>query len=1235
MTETQMAGAFHSPQSEEVLSARGCLYELGVDYGALIGLANHTENGHKIVDLFRKTWEDVTETGGSFYDIDKILSRYHQISPEDPCDDKTLTHQFHTSAMSGYDMITSFLRSCAGGTCKNPFDESPYQNGLEIIYVQLGLHNLFGDQNDDWVRRVQKYLLEKQIKTNLQIDLCLSPSEMSLYTSKGRFLNADTLVLIRNRNHLRLGMPAFFLFVSDESGYTGDVFMDVKTEEDVFLQMAAVCNHAQMQSLFRNASVCTSGYDGIDMHNIDRFSRDKSLDKCMQAASYGCSFYQFLKDRQILCAAQREKNLRTVTFCGMTNVDHAEINLQNPKDADILQFDSLYRNLQTVSWGQRVKNQMNALLPKLKGAFDVQRKEGDWEVYQTSLHGTACYKAEEQNYRITDNTVRKEHTDLTLQVLEDNDCKEFLLLAAPGIGKTYTVRQYIKQKGKGIFVYISPRIAITQEVVSSVEKDYGERGLVLTTDCRMGVRNICAGANEVSIAKGQKAAGCDENGNAYRLLTEAMSETVRDAFSSAYNIEARTYNQGVLSSNNEHERVLDRLCGCAGNIALYEQSLAQNGQTPELSNLMLGISTQACGKISSSDLLRNILKIFGIPELPACADSKTGVLILPDEKIDLFLKTFQYVTFMVDEISGDEGGLQIRKALRKACDLVTKGSGGRIVPKLIIADASMQDKTTAQKYLGQTTPEAIFINPAEDHDNYLYAENAKKDSKIVNCCTYPAKNLYITYKANVSEQPFIPRQELKPCLAKIIQDVTEICRPQSGQREEMMCNDGKKRRAQCLIYIQNKADLEQIKSSLEAGEDPIRCMELTSDTSAAEKAKTQSMANDENAPEVLLITSSGARGLSFKYVTHLFIQIPTFSICSNLMEIMQTIYRGRGDRLVDSSRDKYLTFYLDLSYTKLEQKGLNEDEKKKLNQSLALFRKQKKIDMISMCLLVQSCVNTRILGKDKVTELSMTPLGRQGYTSSSVEIIMSLDKSIKKLERMLKEEKKPELQVIEKIVNAARAQSGDQYELKSMTDWENFHNFLSVWEKYAKKSLEMNAHPGSIVPFVVIDGCIVFHTTLESIKRTHAENAVTKEEIAAAKSIVPKAYKRQLQEVLSFLDHSSNSFDGAFHLSARSGHDYFLAIPVSSLGGDWKQSRWADIYEKQDMDIISCMATAFHQFANLDAYHPLDAKYGFEDVPFFFFSSADFPKRLETRFVNTELVTSTSINLLSLILGNQ
>jgi hypothetical protein len=63
-----------------------------------------------------------------------------------------------------------------------------------------------------------------------------------------------------------------------------------------------------------------------------------------------------------------------------------------------------------------------------------------------------------------------------------------------------------------------------------------------------------------------------------------------------------------------------------------------------------------------------------------------------------------------------------------------------------------------------------------------------------------------------------------------------------------------------------------------------------------------------DALRVIFMTSSASRGLSFPRVTRLLIEVPRFSIESNLMEIIQTLYRGRGGAA--DLGEKEVTFYI-------------------------------------------------------------------------------------------------------------------------------------------------------------------------------------------------------------------------------------------------------------------------------------------------------------------------------------
>ena len=436
---------------------RGCFYELGIDYGVLIGLANYTNNGKEKVSLLRDAYNSMPEMEQSFFDTNKIITHYKKITPNESSSEDDLKHLFSEYTMTGYDMIKSFLSACSSQN-NDPYQNDPDKESLEIVYVQLGIHNLYGEQNDTWVRNVQKYLLKQQFP-NTEMS---NPENVTSYLGKGEFLNADTLVLIRY--HMTPDSSSLYLFVSDESGYTGDRYMAEKTEEGIYRQMAGIANHAQMQSMFRNASVNASSYDGIDLPNIGRFSNDKTLDKCMQAASYGCSFYHFLKSTDMVSedSFDTDRIITNMTFCGMTNIDYTTVNLKEPKEKDLEPFTKLYCNLLN-NRDRDMQHQQDALSQKMKEAFHPQEKDGDWNVYSTVLHGDI--KENPEKYRITDKTVRKEHTKMVQDVLNNFSGKrELLLLAAPGIGKTYSGRRYMQIIRRGSLFIFRPVLLLRRKL---------------------------------------------------------------------------------------------------------------------------------------------------------------------------------------------------------------------------------------------------------------------------------------------------------------------------------------------------------------------------------------------------------------------------------------------------------------------------------------------------------------------------------------------------------------------------------------------------------------------------------------------------------------------------------------------------------------------------------------------------------------------------------------------------
>ncbi|MBF2018426.1 MAG: hypothetical protein IGS23_25165 [Rivularia sp. T60_A2020_040] len=89
------------------------------------------------------------------------------------------------------------------------------------------------------------------------------------------------------------------------------------------------------------------------------------------------------------------------------------------------------------------------------------------------------------------------------------------------------------------------------------------------------------------------------------------------------------------------------------------------------------------------------------------------------------------------------------------------------------------------------------------------------------------------------------------------------------------------------------AKIQQQTAKFQLFEDYI---EIHANISELEKEQINQCKNDV---KIVFMTASGSRGLSFPKAKHILVEIPGFQIEKNLMEIIQVIYRGRGNDKID------------------------------------------------------------------------------------------------------------------------------------------------------------------------------------------------------------------------------------------------------------------------------------------------------------------------------------------------
>ncbi len=101
---------------------------------------------------------------------------------------------------------------------------------------------------------------------------------------------------------------------------------------------------------------------------------------------------------------------------------------------------------------------------------------------------------------------------------------------------------------------------------------------------------------------------------------------------------------------------------------------------------------------------------------------------------------------------------------------------------------------------------------------------------------------------------------------------------------------------QLLVYIQDKQRLRQlislVKKRLYRFDQNKTYLEIHSQVPDGNK---ETLLECRNQVRVVFMTSSAARGISFPHARHIIVELPRFQIENNLMEIIQVIYRGRGE----------------------------------------------------------------------------------------------------------------------------------------------------------------------------------------------------------------------------------------------------------------------------------------------------------------------------------------------------
>ncbi|MFN7351067.1 MAG: helicase-related protein [Dolichospermum sp.] len=597
-------------------------------------------------------------------------------------------------------------------------------------------------------------------------------------------------------------------------------------------------------------------------------------------------------------------------------------------------------------------------------------------------------------------------------------------------------------------------------------------------------------------------------------------------------------------------------------------------------------------------------------------------------------RRMKHLFIMIDEITGDEGGVEFLQGIHKIVkDYKLTHPENGFNTKIIVADASIVDKNVILQHLEDTTPEPnkIFFRQAEKSIQPLSVESLEFNNLpaiIINTNTYPAKSLTIKYQIIIESCQFINQAKLrnksnleKALQNQLLKDIEDLLQTSAVE--------------QIIVYIQNKPKLaeliDKIQSKLgqENFQKNIHYLEIHANISEQEKQDIQKY---QETVKIVFMTASGSRGLSFPKAKHILVEIPKFEIEKNLMEIIQVIYRGRGNDIIDN-QDKYLNFYL------AERSIYYQDDPQISVQESVL-------SLLNLLLILKTSILTRIQGYGSIgrKKYILIPIGGKsvlaaGETFSSQ--IASLINQLKKEYNINKSHTSLQQAYtsLEEIMKSGDFVVQKTTETSYLSLQENFNNkFLEVAKTFDKlldfQPPELGYIHGSLLIVPTSNMEESYQMRLLDIQK-YANTVLWENLKSISKSkIYPESLTYAVINAMELVEKLRNAPQKTQKFIQRSQHhDQYYALPLFAFisGKVMKEYFENETQEPEDQrfkDILSSYVRLLYPVGNI---LPIGHKY--QEFPFVVFRSYSLEEIRNKVFTEKYLLNSHELNILNLILS--